>query len=747
MADQIRAGVLLSLKDTYSPGIKKAGAETKGFESGILSSMEKINRATSGVSAKMAGVGLTIGTGVAVNDLINTQARMERLATSFDISTQAADQLKAKIYQVSQSPEIKVDKGEILGAMEQIAERTGDLKFAEENVRAIGLAIQATGATGDDIGGMFAEFQKMGLGAKDSMAALEALTVQGKKGAFTLQNLAGLGPRTIAAYSATGRTGTTALREMGAALQVIRQSTGSSEQAATSFEAVMRNLTDPVKQKELKKMGVAVRDQAGEFRPITTLLAEIVTKAKGSPEALGSIFDAEAMRAFNASIAEYQKSGAVTSLEEFLALQGDGNTILRDSARNAQTLKANITNLQGAFTKFADKNLTAPLGVIADTLNRLAEKPRELQRVFTTIAVGLAAVAAVKGLTTATTLVKNLKDLKAPKGFGGAGGATVGGTGGARPVAVMVTNWPAGGIGTGTGSGVGLTPEVGADGKGKPESAMKSKADKLRAQKASQTAALKGGLIAGGIQLALNAAGSVPDMLAVAGDSTLTDREKSKEIGGDVGGLVGGLGGTVGGALAGAALGSVVPVFGTAVGALVGAGIGMLGGWLGTEAGKMVGESLVPASKEASVTHLAGYSMGPSGPVATPSVGERQSDRVAAPSVGELPAFKDASATQLARHSLGPADRDAIPSMGALPDNKVAFRRDLAGASIPAQPSETSGSQLGKSQLPQSAQSSELVQKLQLEINDKTTKARLETISAPDYMKTNTGSSRVARGA
>ncbi len=75
-------------------------------------------------------------------------------------------------------------------------------------------------------------------------------------------------------------------------------------------------------------------------------------------------------------------------------ITGDGSSIMADAARNANTLKAGLGNVQTAFTKFADKNLTAPLGVLTDLLNHLAEKPHELERVFTTVAVGLGAIAA-----------------------------------------------------------------------------------------------------------------------------------------------------------------------------------------------------------------------------------------------------------------------------------------------------------------------------------------------------------------
>lgn len=557
----IRAGVLLSLKDQFSAGLRRAGTEASGFGSSVVSALDKVNSATSGVSAKLAGLGLTVGAGFAVNGVIDLQARMERLGTAMNAPTEKMDELKQKIFAAAQSPDIKIDPSSIIDAIDQIGERTGDMKFAEENIRSIGLAIQATGATGDDIGGLFAEFQKMGMGADESRRALDALTKQGKEGAFTLQNLAGLGPRTISAYAATGRSGETALREMGAALQVIRMGTGSSEQAATAFEAVMRNLTDPAKQKELKKLGVTVRDQAGQFKPVTAIMSDIVVKSKGSIEKIGSLFDAEAVRGFNSAISEYKRTGGVESLQKFLAMQSDGSMVLADSARNAHTLKANIQNLQGAFAKFADKNLTGPLESVAATLNNLAEDPEKVQRVFMGVAAGIAAVTAVKGLATVVGLVSNLKGLKGGKT---SLGLTAGLAGGAQPV--LVTNWPAGGLlGGESTAGVGLS-ETAVPAAGIPSS-------RLQAVSGAFKQAGKAGLIGG----ALYAGAGLVSTLT---NKDLSREEKFKGSGGAVGGGLGVWGGTALGAAIGTA---ILPGVGTAIGAALGGAIGAFAGQKGGE--------------------------------------------------------------------------------------------------------------------------------------------------------------------
>ena len=171
--------------------------------------------------------------------LIGLEERFTLLGITADVSEEKIDKLKKQIFDVSRQPNIRIDPGELTSAVEDIVEKTGDLKFAQDNLENFAVAISATGGkTGSAIGQISAEFQKMGIVSREDVAeSLDILTVQGKSGAFTLQNLAKLGSRVVTAYTAMGRTGVPAIREMGAALQLIRQGTGSSEMAATAFEA------------------------------------------------------------------------------------------------------------------------------------------------------------------------------------------------------------------------------------------------------------------------------------------------------------------------------------------------------------------------------------------------------------------------------------------------------------------------------------------------------------------------------
>ena len=321
----------------------------------------------------------------AIRQVGNLEERLTRLGIQADVGEEKIDGLKKRIFEVAKAPDIRVNPGQILSAVEEIIEKTGDLKFAEENIRNIGLAISATGAEGLSIGGILAEFQKMEMGAKDAFEALDILTVQGKQGAFTLQNLAALGPRVVTAYTAMGRGGVTAIREMGAVLQVIRQGTGSSEQAATSFEALMRVLGDKKKIELLQSGGIKVFDPEAlkegrkVLRPINVLMKELVERTKGDRSVIQQVLgDSEAVRAFNAAISEFLRIGGVESLDRFYGVQADGTTITKDSIRAAKTFNAALRGLYTVWHKFSDDQLTEPVKKLTEYLDGL--KPGTVER-------------------------------------------------------------------------------------------------------------------------------------------------------------------------------------------------------------------------------------------------------------------------------------------------------------------------------------------------------------------------------
>jgi hypothetical protein len=314
--------------------------------------------------------------GYAAKQVMELEERYLRLGIQANKSNREMEKLKQTIFTTSQMPEFRVDPNKMLAAIAEIVEKTGDLEFAENNLRNIAAAIQATGAAGENIGGIMAEFQKMGITApKDVLEAIDILNVQGKEGAFTLQNLAALGPRVVNAYTSLGRTGVPAIREMGAALQVAMQGTGEADTAATAFEATLRTLADPDKIKILKGAGIQLfeDEKVGRFRAINEIMTDIIKKTKGNKVLLGSVFDAQAVRAFNNAAGEFQRTGALPSLEKFYKVQADGTTTLLNAAEAAQSSNAALANIQSTAMRAADEMMAGPVKKLANKANDILQ--------------------------------------------------------------------------------------------------------------------------------------------------------------------------------------------------------------------------------------------------------------------------------------------------------------------------------------------------------------------------------------
>lgn len=344
----------------------------RGMGSAVEGTFLSLARLGGRYSGLLTGTAFVAGTVAAARRAMQIEERIERLGVQAKASTADMKAMWVDVQKSAATVNLKPD--ELLAAVEEIVEKTGDLGFAAANLDNLAAAIQATGAGGENIGAIAAELQKMGLVKPDEVIkALDILNVQGKEGAFTLQALAALGPRVMAAYTASGRGGIAAIREMGAALQMIRMGTGSSEQAATAFEALMRTLQDADKIKLLTSGGIRLfEDDGTTLRPINELMAEIVRATQGRSALLSEVFDAEAMRAFNAASSEFLRTGKLERLEKFFGLAARGDT-LADARRIAATAGAKGASLTAKVSDAAAEFLEEPTKRAADFAQALSD--------------------------------------------------------------------------------------------------------------------------------------------------------------------------------------------------------------------------------------------------------------------------------------------------------------------------------------------------------------------------------------
>ena len=584
MAD-LKASVLLSLKDGFSGGIKNAGAATKQFASTAMSAVDKVDKAFSGVTSKLGALGVSLSLGAASNQIIDLDARLTRMGMTADASAEQVNRLKRKIFEAAQDPNIKIGTPKIVEALESVMTKTGDWQYIEDNVRNVAVALQATGEQGESIGDMFADFQKGNYKVDEISHLMDVLVKQGDQGEYTMGKFAKTIKSVRSAYSLIG-TSVEDTKKLGAVMQILISGTKNEEAAVTSLDAIMSELADPKKQEQLGIIGVRVRDTAGNFRDLADIMQDVLSVAEkeGNTDFLGEVFGMTSMKAIRA-FQQYGKN--YKKLTEDL---GDTTGALeKKSARMAGTKKANLQNIQTTFLKFADKNLAKPLERLNDLLSYLAEKPERFEKVFNTIKYGLASIVAIKGLAKAANFVSSISGMLGKVTGGKTEIALAGGAASGMPV--FVTNMGQGGMGAA--SGLSQTASGGAVGKPTLGGIMNTNARNFKSG-ALQAGVLQ--VVTTAVSKTLAAVDAVRDIDA---DESLSKKEKAKKKGGAIGDAVGTTVGTGLGVAAGAfAAGKIGAMIGTAiapgVGTAIGGAIGMAGGalvgWIGGKLGKKAGE-------------------------------------------------------------------------------------------------------------------------------------------------------------
>jgi hypothetical protein len=586
MATEIKTGVWLSLKDNFSENIKKAGTESGKFADKTLGAINKIDKAISGTGAKLAAFGLSFSLGAVTKDIIELDHRMARVGLTANASMEQIAALKKEIFKAAKSPDIKIDPSEIVSGVETIMTKTGDLKFAEANIRNVGLAIQASGESGGAIGDVFAEFAKNGYSAEQISRLMDDMVAQSDQGEFTFAEFAKNAKGVLSAYSAIGKTPED-IKRANAAMQVLVAGTKSSEVATTVLNSAINELLDPAKRDKLEKLGIKVRDSAGQMRDFNDIMLDLAAASEDLKKAdtINSLFGSESLKAIRA----YSAAGKET-VDKLLDLGDTTDKLRGKSARMAQTLQSNIQGLKTSFYEFADSNLAAPLANITKLLNELTAHPERVKRLFTEIAVGLGAIAAVKGIAGIMRVMDSMKGLK---------GGNVNITeklSAASAMPVYVTNWGGAGLGAGNGNtftGTGMGGGGLLDQYGNPVRSNQTPGAGGKGGPKFNRANMKSSLKAGGIGAAVTALVAIPGMIselsAIENDPDKTKAEKAEESGGAVGATAG----NVVGALIGGTIGSfILPGVGTMIGAAIGEQLGGIAGrWVGGKLGVSLDKS------------------------------------------------------------------------------------------------------------------------------------------------------------
>lgn len=538
-----------NLKDLGSDGARQMKI-LKGASAVAMAGLDNLANRYTALLSGAAGAG-------ALRNVAAFEDRLTMLQLNSNTSKKDMAALKEEIFNTAAASDIRVSPDGLLAGVEKIVEYTGDLQLAKDNLRNIGLVMRASGADGAEVGATLSDLsEKFKISsAADMLRVLDTLRIQGESGKFTLKDMAAQGASLTNTFASIGHTGKQAAIEMGAWSQVSYKATKSPEMAATALEALTRDIINNSDKINALKVQLWNPEDLknGKYvaRDLAAIVTELIDATKGDPAKLQKIFGAESYK-----VVSFVQANR-PMLKDFLAIQGDGTEITRESAEAAKKLSAALEGLHASWSKLADSSLTGPLETLAGLLDRI--DPATAATGFKAALVGGAVLGAAVLARKAFTIGQDIKAIY-DRAVGGKKSVEemIGKVGGAQPV--YVVNWPGQGI-----SMPGGTAGEAAAGGGAVAAArgLLSRITPGAVGKVGKLGAVAASAFTG------------YELLKTFNDDRLQAAEKINKSAGLLGGLGGGLAGMKLGAMAGTA---VLPGIGTAVGGLAG---GVLGGLAG----------------------------------------------------------------------------------------------------------------------------------------------------------------------
>lgn len=244
--------------------------------------------------------------------------------------------------------------GSVVEGLETLIASGRELDESMAFLPSVAMTAQASGSAISDIAlSADALSNSLGITSGEMQKAFDILVSGGKLGKFELKDMAQYLPSLTPAFAALGYKGNEGLMKLVAALQVVRNQTGSSSEAATLLSNVLNKMYTADTAKKFKDMGInlpkALDKARAEGRDVLEVFQQLAFEAvKGDLSKLPLLFtDAEmlkGMRALMTSGEQYKTLMASLGDVDGSALK-DFNQIAGDSA-------ARVQDLQNAWDKF-----------------------------------------------------------------------------------------------------------------------------------------------------------------------------------------------------------------------------------------------------------------------------------------------------------------------------------------------------------------------------------------------------------
>ncbi|MBC6503375.1 phage tail protein [Citrobacter freundii] len=466
MAGKLSTEIQINLAGNLQAKSRQYGSNMSDFASRnkkamllVKASTESALRGIDTLGNRYTGMIAGIGSSLTVKQVADFDAQMRRMGTDAQLTTEQVKTLHEGIRDVSNQKDIRIEASSLAQGASELLGKTGDYEYVQENLRNMGLLMQAFGVDGQTAAGLMAQFWEKGVkGSEDVSKMLDKLYAQFAVGSVSVADIAKVAPKL---FSIVNDQGPVAIAQMGAFAQVFAKSKGGIDDTVTSIQAMYASLSNKQNIAFLKKNGIDVFQKGTKDLKLPfELMKEIINRAKNDPIKLQDVFDQTGMQGIKTLL----KPENIQLMEQLIYGTAEIGSTQNAAKTNADSFNSSIQALNNEWQKFAESNLAKPVQDLADALNSVDSKT-----VQNWLEVGKYTAMVLGGIVVARKSYqfgKTIHDIMNPgKGKGLPKGVTDVFGSGVMPV--YVVNMGAGGMGGASGAGL---PDAGGNNGGRPGS-------------------------------------------------------------------------------------------------------------------------------------------------------------------------------------------------------------------------------------------------------------------------------------
>lgn len=449
--NRLSTEILINLSGNLTAKARQYGANMSQFARNHQKAMRLVKATTEAATRGLDTLGnrytamiAGFGGSMTVKGVADFDAQMRRMGTNAKLNAEQVNTLKNAIRDVSSQKDIRIDASALGEGVDALLGKTGDYQYVVDNLRNMGLFMQAFGVDGQVAAGMMAQFWEKGVRGADAVSnTMDKLYAQFAVGSVSVADVARAAPKL---FSIIQDQGPEAIAQMGAFAQVFAKNKGSIDETVTSIQAMYASLSDKKNIEFLKKNGVDVFVKGTkDIKKPYELMMEILKRAKYDPLKLQDVFDQTGMQGIKALLSPENRQ----LLEKMIYGTAELGSTQKAAQTNAEGFNAAMQSLNNEWQRFAEGQLAKPVQDLADAINSVDQNTvQNWLQVGKYMAIALGGIIAIRKTY---KFGKTIHDIMNPKGKGKGIPGSITDVFGSGVMPVYVVNMGSGGLKGNTG--------------------------------------------------------------------------------------------------------------------------------------------------------------------------------------------------------------------------------------------------------------------------------------------------------